>query len=159
MAKEILSPARVRELFLCDVESGHLYWRETGSGRRKGLPAGSLTSQGYVEVRIGAGKYKAHRLIWAHATGSWPDVLIDHKDGDRANNRLSNLRQATRIENGRNRTANKGNPSGMAGVTWCKTYQKWRVIVALGYFDDLEAAKKVRAKVNPLLFGEFHRSV
>ena len=74
-------------------------WSSTG---RQVLNAGPL---GYVRVSLDGATYYAHRLAWLYMTGEWPACQIDHKDRDRANNRWSNLRAATRSQNQHNRSS------------------------------------------------------
>lgn len=75
---------------------------------------GAKSNQPYIQVRIGGRIVKAHRLIWALVYGTWPPE-IDHIDCDGRNNRLSNLRLATRSQNGANRRPwkNKQLPKGV----------------------------------------------
>ena len=118
--------------------------------------AGSLAgyidkARGYRLVHLGDKYYKAHRLIWLLVYGEWPDNQIDHIDGDGANNRLDNLRQATNAENARNAKRNRKNTSGTTGVDWYKKAAKWRARVrfdgeeiVLGYFADKAEAIQAR---------------
>lgn len=69
---------------------------------------GSLTNKGYVHLRVGNSWFYAHRLIWEHVNGSIPaGMSIDHINGDRADNRISNLRLVTHQENIRYRDERK----------------------------------------------------
>lgn len=81
-------------------------------------------------------------------TGRWPSVDIDHWDEEHGNNRWSNLREATQLENNRN-IAQKGKPprSGYKGVARCNRGLKWGARITVNYksvylgsFDTLEAA-------------------
>ena len=66
--------------------SGLFTWKASGK------PAGGVhKSTGYVRIKINGTYYKAHRLAWQIENGS-ADLMIDHKDGDRSNNSISNLR-------------------------------------------------------------------
>ena len=76
--------------------------------------------------------------------------LIDHVNNDRADNRISNLREATYQENNENYKTPKTNKSGVKNVSWYKQLNKWVVSIsikgvnkAIGYFDDLEFAELV----------------
>jgi hypothetical protein len=61
--------------------------------------------------------YMAHRLAWLYVHGQWPDGMIDHINGDKHDNRLSNLRIVSRSGNGQNqRRAKSGNQSGILGA-------------------------------------------
>jgi hypothetical protein len=93
----------------------------------------------------------AHRVVWAIHRGVWPDGEIDHINGDRADNRISNLRDVTRSENARNAAKPRTNRSGVVGVNWRTSKGKWRAYISegdrtthLGYFDDFSEAVNVR---------------
>jgi hypothetical protein len=85
-----------------DAKTGILQWRK---GRRR--TAGYVKKNGYREIELrfkGRSVYLlAHRVAWAIATGNWPKNQIDHRDGARDNNCLTNLREATAAENQQNR--------------------------------------------------------
>lgn len=82
------------------------------NSRRK---CGSLHSDGYIQIEIDGTKYLAHRLAWFLTYGVW--VELDHRDLDKANNRLSNLRPATHCQNMQNRATFANNTSGVKGLT------------------------------------------
>lgn len=116
------------------------------------------TPQGFYAVRheyTGTGRQK--RPVWMHrAVIDAPhDVEVDHRDGDRLNNRRSNLRIATTAQNQANRGPSTTNTSGYRGVTWHKVHRKWQASIKrggkfhfLGYFDTpTQAARAVDAKV------------
>lgn len=68
----------------------------------------------------------AHRIAWALHHGEWPGEFIDHIDGDGTNNRINNLRLATRSVNARNQHLHSSNTSGVCGVTWHQRSSKWQ---------------------------------
>lgn len=102
----------VRELLDYDPATGICRWRvacnTTSTTRQIGDIAGSLMPPtrngggGYLTVWIEGRAYKLHRLIWLHVTGQWPDPEVDHINLNRANNRWTNLREATRSQNSAN---------------------------------------------------------
>lgn len=94
-------------------------------------PAGGLDGKGYVRIRIGGFRFRAHRLIWRMMKGTWPRSEVDHRDGDRQNNRLDNLREATSAQNSQNRRKRITNTSGFTGVYWHKKTSQWRVELAV----------------------------
>ena len=73
------SPSFLRATFRYDAETGFLWWRERGHGRRFSKPAGSMGPKGYIHVEISGIPYKAHHIIWAMVKDRWP-VQIDHKN-------------------------------------------------------------------------------
>lgn len=128
------------------------YNRETGgfvwlSGRNKGKSAGCRTNNGYWYVGVGGSYYYAHRLAWLYVHGELPGGQIDHRDGDRLNNGIANLRLANAAENAQNRLAHRNNKSGFLGVTLRKgryiaQIKSGEVHRQLGYFDNpLDAHK------------------
>ncbi len=138
---------RLREVLNYDATTGVFTWR-TKTSRKVivGREAGTLKPKGYLSIRIDGKPYYAHRLAWCHVYGSWPDDEIDHINGIRHDNRISNLRQASRKQNMENRVQPIG-ASGYRGVCWLEANQKWRASIVhngkniyLGLFDTAEEA-------------------
>ncbi len=123
-----LTAERVRELLDYDMESGAITWRKrTGGTARMGLHAGTTDNSGYTRIGIDRRIYRAHRLVWLHVHGAWPVGEIDHIDGDKSNNRLSNLRDVSRTLNQQNlRKAHKRSASKTLGVSQHAATGKWR---------------------------------
>lgn len=98
----------------------------------------------------------AHRLIWLMVHGVWPTGQINHIDGNKLNNLLSNLRDVSQATNMQNqRRAHSDNASGLLGVYWhkrqCRFYSQIRVnkvLKHLGYFPNADLAHEayLRAK-------------
>lgn len=105
-------------------------------------------------------KYRSYRLAWFYMTGEWPALGVDHINGIANDDRWDNLRQATSAQNNRNSKRRSDNKSGIKGVFWDKRDRKWRAHIGkrcLGYFNDIETAKKVRHAAATALYGEFVR--
>ena len=112
MAVKAINPARVRELFTYDLETGVLYWANPVSSKVKaGDVAGCEKSDGvgnrYWVVKIDNVQYRRSRVVWAYVHGVDPGCEIDHWDRDSLNDRIGNLREATRVQNAINRVCPK----------------------------------------------------
>lgn len=117
MSKQILTHEHLTSLFDYDRETGLLVRKvTTGSRSSAGRAVGNLTGAGYLSVSIDRRKYLLHRLIWMYVYGAWPDHDIDHINRDKRDNRIANLRRATKSENQHNLGLKKSNTSGSAGV-------------------------------------------
>lgn len=156
-----LTAERARELLVYDPETGALNWR-VARGCRSGALAGTRTADGYTQIEIDYRLYRAHRVIWLMQTGKWPKHLIDHRNHMRADNRWKNLREATPLQNARNRRPGKSNTSGTIGVSFIASRNKWQAfigldngIVNLGHFEDKTDAISTRRKAEICHYGEF----
>lgn len=151
---------RFAAAFAYDPLTGDLRRRLAG-GRISDRPAGSVGGKGYRRVMLDNVEHYAHRVAWLLQHGSWPKGQIDHKNRDRADNRLVNLRIADSGQNTRNRATSRSN-SGVRGVYFYKRTKQWvaRVVVDgkehhLGYFDDLASAARARQEAASRLHGAF----
>ena len=152
---------KVNKLFIYDKDTG-LITRKIDSGKRwkAGQICGNKTHQGYVEIKIDGVICGAHRIAWMLHYQQNPPKFIDHVNRDGTDNRIVNLRAATKSQNGANRTALSNNTYGFKGCY--RVGNKWRVqcrvnckLHNLGYFDDIEDAKAAYNKFAALHFGEF----
>ncbi|POT55119.1 hypothetical protein C3432_22735 [Citrobacter amalonaticus] len=157
-----ISQQKVREYLQYNAETGEFHWKVSSNGRIKiGQVAGCLESSGYIKIRIEGKAYGAHRLAWIFTYGEIGNQLIDHINGDRADNRICNLRPASALENSRNRKDQK-NQSGARGVYWNQPYGKWQAsgfkngrLISLGYFENKEQAIEVATDFRRKEYGEF----
>jgi hypothetical protein len=124
--------------------------------------AGSTRSDGYIIVTIFNKSFLAHRLCWALHYGEWPQQLIEQRDGDRANNRIANLRKADNSQIFFNRGANRTNKLGIKGVYYNEKNRAFYATICvygkrhhLGTFETAEAAKAARVEAEARLQGEF----
>lgn len=100
-----------------DPETGALMWKEWKRGRKLSLVAGYIAPNGYGMLKFGPKYFSSHRVIWCMVHGKWPAALIDHKNGVKHDNRLSNLREATFAINSQNyQRASPRNKLGVMGV-------------------------------------------
>jgi len=102
-----------------DAETGCFFNLKTGKN------PGWINDQGYHLISINNCTYRAHRLVWLYIYGFLPNTTIDHINGNRLDNKLSNLRVATLSENLQNRGPQKNNTSGYKGVSFHATSKKW----------------------------------
>ena len=111
----------LHELFDYNAATGCWTNKTDRSSRaRKGQPAGCLDkSTGYLHIHINGYTHLAHRLAWVYVYGDYPDEeqpFIDHINGKRDDNRISNLKVSSHGENQRNQKKNSTNISGITGV-------------------------------------------
>lgn len=132
MTRPNIQHARLKELLHYDPETGNLTWLVARSGAGKvGSIAGSQHIAGYRAVYLEYKAYLAHRLAWFYVFQSWPTGQIDHINGVRSDNRLSNLRDVDAFVNQQNRrSATRGNLSGFLGVTWSPVDRKFRANIS-----------------------------
>lgn len=159
---------RLREAIEYDPASGILTWKARPlshfCNRRAwkvcntvftGRKIGRASGKGYLIFQMSVGeetfKLTTHRVAWALYYGSWPKQHIDHINGDRKDNRISNLRDVPNCENARNQRLHVTNTSGHAGVTFHKKSGKWLAQIIyqgqhhyLGVFHNLEDAVTAR---------------
>lgn len=93
--------------------------------------AGSLHSSGYIHITIARQKYRAHRLAWLYIHGYFPEYEIDHINRNTSDNRLTNLREVDRQCNLRNARIRSDNTSGVKGVSWDRSNNKWEVRITI----------------------------
>lgn len=146
------------------------YDPETGVFKRKVAPRlgkviNDKSANGYIRIRYKDKAYGAHRVAWLFMTGSWPEQDVDHINLDRADNRWTNLRAASRSENLGNIGARSDNKSGLKGAYYSKRLRKWQSFIQiqgkhdyLGLFATAEEAHAAYAKAAAERFGEFARA-
>jgi hypothetical protein len=147
MNRSELSAERARELLNYDPATGLLTWKVGRSHKTPaGSPAGSLSKQGYVCVKVGGVLYKAHRLAWLLLTGGWPSQFLDHINGVKSDNRACNLREIGRAGNAENlHRARVDSKTGLLGVSrdgfkFRATIQASRRLHYLGAYQTPEEA-------------------
>ena len=177
MAEKIIpSPETLRELLRYEPGTGKLYWKErprecfssdrtwkawnTRYADQRAFT--SAEDRGYLRGAVFGTLFLAHRVAWAIAHGCWPEQDIDHINGDPSDNRLMNLREATRVENTRNRGKQRNNTSGYKGVGFHKASRKWRSYIVtsagqkdLGLFNSPEEAHAAYVAAANKYHGEF----
>lgn len=144
-----LTAELVRELLHYDPETGRFAWRLGRFGTRgAGGRAGYADPRGYRKICVAGRMYWEHRLAWLYVNGTWPSDQIDHVNGVKGDNRIANLREATRSENqGNLRQARSDSKTGLLGVHWNKPNKKFMAQIMfsgkqkyLGLFNTAEEA-------------------
>lgn len=151
-------------LELFDYREGVLYWRVKKSKKTVIGSKAGFYNQKYGQVRINGRAEYIHRVVYAMFFGE-TNLEIDHIDGDKHNNRIENLRAATRCQNGANTPKPAHNSSGVKNVSRHSRTGKWQVrLIAnkkpmfFGLFDDLELAALVASEARDKYHGEFART-
>jgi hypothetical protein len=165
IAKPLPSAARLRALFRYDRRTGALVWRKRSdvppcwNTRFAGQEAGHRSALG-IAVTLNYKILRTHRVIWKMVHDQEPDE-VDHKDGDPLNNRLANLRAATRMQNMGNTRLRPG-ASGLRGVARCRRRWSATICVAgrsirLGTYDTPAEAHAAYRRAARRYFGAFAR--
>ena len=153
-----------RQFVKYDPTTGDFIWLGDNSTRRKqGEAIKTKNKSGYILVRLAPLNYMAHRLAWLLEKGEDPGHFeVDHINGDKADNRIENLRLSTRGQNRANSAHNKSSKSGLKGVYWCKKQKKWRAqitvnkkVMKLGAFADPFEAHMAYREAAVKYHGEF----
>lgn len=177
MSTNSIDAGQVRALLFYDAQTGVLVWnmRPVRADRQRtdktwnrcfaGKAAGTITSCGYVRIKLLGKKYMAHVLAWVWMTGEFPINEIDHKDTIKSNNKWDNLRIASHSQNQANSRAYSNNKSGIKGVYWYPRSSRWIAQIkvsgrtkTLGYFGSSDEARAAYADAAKKHFGEFARA-
>ena len=158
----MITQEKLKELLHYDPDTGVFTWRVKTSYRVEiGQIAGTLR-HGYIGISIKRKKYFAHRLAWLYVYGNFPDKDVDHINQVKSDNRISNLRLATRRQNCFNKGKNKNNTSGYKGVYFDKRLSRWTAGIFidgkrrhLGVFDDPKKASDAYQLAAKEYVGEF----
>lgn len=134
------------------------------NGRFAGKKAGTTGNGGYLAIRFNYQIYYLHRVAWMIVSGNWPECEIDHINGNKADNRFCNLREATRAQNARNKGVTIASKTGHTGVCFRKTKGKWDANITvmnrqvhLGRFNTMESAVRARKEAELYYYEEFSR--
>ena len=157
----------LKEILNYNPENGLFYWKINKKGHVKsGDIAGSNHKKGYISIRINGKDYLAHRLaliISEHKI--LPNKQVDHINGDKKDNRITNLRLVTYSENNQNVGRRKDNLSGFKGVGFDNRRKKWRSrirandkMIWLGYFNTPEEAHEAYCREANKLHGPFSKT-
>jgi hypothetical protein len=171
----MLTQEYLKECFNYDHDTGILRWKvrpqehfatdrvcKSVNSKWAGHVAGAISSSGYLIVGVNGKRHLVHRVIWPLVCGKWPEFDIDHINGNRADNRLTNLREATRSENRRNCRIRGDNKSGLKGVGFHKKRGKYRarikadgITTNLGFFSTPQEAHTAYCTAADKHHGQF----
>lgn len=161
MADAIISHSRLLHLLSYAPESGLFTWKNPTSKRvMVGDVTGCPSDNGYLKIRLDGTLYLAHRLAWFYVYAQWPTAHIDHRNRIRSDNRIANLREATRVQNMANMSMLRTNTSGTTGVTWDKRHAVWKAFIGtkvLGSFPEKSDAVAARLSAQQEINGEYTR--
>lgn len=141
-------------------------WNIRRAGKVAGTVAHTRQSEKRLYVMVNGKRYGAARVAWCMVNGDIPEGMsIDHINGDTMDNRMCNLRLATRTENQWNRGRQSNNTSGFKGVTFHKHSGKWHAVIefygrviSLGYYRTPEEASVAYETKARELTGEFYHA-
>ncbi|HAS1116380.1 TPA: HNH endonuclease [Enterobacter cloacae] len=162
----LLTSERIKESLSFDPSTGIFVWKVKTGRSKPGMIAGSLNSFGYRQISLGGKRYFAHRLAWIWCNGEiYSGLEIDHVNGIRDDNRISNLRLVSRSQNNMNTTTSKRNQSGCRGVCFHSRDKLWhaRVFVnrkpaAFKTFKSKEDAIKFVTSEREKIFGSYNKN-
>ncbi len=172
MARINISVHELHQRLIYDAENGVFAWQKKQGNDRITLgwnakflkrEAGTIDpTNGYKKVSLSGVYYYCHRIAMAMFHGRWPEHEVDHINGVRSDNRIVNLRFATRRENAKNTRTPITNTSGHAGVTlsksgtWCARIYHENKAITLGTFADKDQAISAR-KMAEVKYGYIYR--
>jgi hypothetical protein len=148
-------------------KTGIITWINPRSSKIKPGDIAGTINNGYIHIGFSLGngksiKIAAHHIAWYKYYGVWPSKEIDHKRGNKTDNRITKLRLVKHIQNGHNIKTFITNTTGVGGIYWDKQMNKYRArikvngkSISLGLFNTLKAAKLVRRNAEKQYYGKF----
>lgn len=159
----MLTQERLKELLYYNPQFGIFVWINDRARGLKGSIAGRVNNGGYTQIGIDSKRYNAHRLVFLYIDGKFPENEVDHINHKRSDNRLLNLRKATKTENSKNRVLSKSNKSGFHGIFFIEKIGRWKVDISIngerktiGSFKCKEDA--IRARKNAEIIHGYHKN-
>ncbi len=161
-----ITAEQLRALLSYDPITGIFVWvRDMSIGTHAGMPAGTIYANGRRYITISRKRYFASHLAWLYHYGTWPAALIDHKNRNRSDDRIENLREASPVQNGANRCVSSNNVCGIKGVqkrvsrrgdvTWRARIRVHGTLIYLGQFSNPGLASAAYADAARKYFGDF----
>jgi len=155
--KNPITQSELKRLLDYNPSNGVFTWKARRCGVRVGKRAGTISAvNGYERIGVKESHHLSHRLAWLYVHGYWPTAEIDHVDRNRTNNRIDNLREATRSENQQNKPVYRNSKTGVKGVNWHKQHRKYIASIQIkktrkflglfGTISEAAAARRVAAE-------------
>jgi len=159
----MLTAYRLRQLVSYDTDTGLFTCIVPRKNRSVGDVETKIAGHGYIAFCVDGKQYTAHRLAWLYVNGEFPKGEIDHANGDKADNRMANLRLASRGQNAANTRLRCDNSIGLKGVfknkkRWSAQIQSNGRVFHLGTFDSPEEAHSAYCKAAAEIHGQFARA-
>lgn len=160
-----LTQEEALDLFTYDPR-GYLVSRVQRGLWHPGKVVGQKGRAGYLITRFDGKVHLIHRVVWTMFNGEIPPrMVIDHINGKRDDNRIQNLRLASRVDNQQNHKLYRNNKSGYSGVYWCNTFKRWKAkirfhsrVVDLGSFQSFGEALVARKSAEQFLAFRIRQS-
>jgi hypothetical protein len=163
----MITREQILERLHVDTEKGEVYWLQNHHawviGREASHPFSKGGKTGYHHVRWNGGWLKRAHIIFFIGHGRWPSKFTDHINGVRSDDRLCNLREATRFQNAWNQAPHSKKSPYPPGVRR-SAYGQFEARIthkrkcrSLGTFPTVEEAADAYIKARSELFGDFAR--
>ena len=158
----MITQEELKELIDYNSETGVFTWKVSPARQVfSGDIAGTKRKDGYIQIKVKNELILSHRLVWIYMYGYLPKY-IDHINGQRDDNRIINIREVSNQQNSLNSKISKNNTSGIKGVYWDKSRNKWTVRLSIDgkckffkRFDDIDLAKLVIEEVRNKYHGKY----
>ena len=158
----MITQEELKELLDYNSETGVFTWKVSPARQVfSGDIAGTKRKDGYIQIKVKNELILSHRLAWIYMYGYLPKY-IDHINGQRDDNRIINIREVSNQQNSLNSKISKNNTSGIKGVYWDKSRNKWTVRLSIDgkckffkRFNDLDLAKLVIEEVRIKYHGKY----
>lgn len=158
----MLTQAELKILVNYDHDTGIFTWNKSRKCAKPGVKVGTVGFNGYCHACLNYKKYYLHRLAWLYVYGEIPNSEIDHINRIKTDNRICNLRLATRNQNLWNTSLQKRNKSGHKNISLHKPTGLWRVIITKNkktvvnkYFITINEAISYAEKARKEHFGVY----
>ena len=159
-ARLLVSAEYARQILAYDKQTGDFTWK-VRTGRRAKIGAkATVIQKGRNTVTLMGTRFQASNVAWLYVYGEWPNFEVDHRDQNKFNDAIDNLRPSNTSKNMMNRGKTKANKTGFKGV--CKQrngFVAWigidYVNYYLGKYPTAELAGEAYRRAANLIHGEF----